>query len=93
MSTTAETFDDFCTKVLQNLGFRGVRVKIHCAPPFGWVIGIGVLGVGSGVGLGVARWFGVVWCWVTCWVGWVGREKVKKSTTHKDKKNEKKNKT
>ena len=31
MSKIAETFDDFRTKVLQNLGFRGVRVRIHCA--------------------------------------------------------------
>ena len=31
MSKIAEAFDDFRTKVLQTLGFRGVRVRIHCA--------------------------------------------------------------
>ena len=31
MSKIAKTFNEFGTKVLQNLGFRGVRVRIHCA--------------------------------------------------------------
>ena len=39
MSAIAGTLDDFWTKVLQNLGFRRVRVGIHCAPP-----SVGVMG-------------------------------------------------
>ena len=31
MSKIAKTFNDYWTKVLRNLGFRGVRVRIHCA--------------------------------------------------------------
>ena len=31
ISKTVETFDDSWTKVIQNLGFRGVRVRILCA--------------------------------------------------------------
>ena len=87
MNTRAETFDDFWTQVLQNLGFGGVSIRIHCAPPsngvMGRMLGCRVLGVGSGVGLGVP-WLGgsvvrccVVGCWVLgrvlCWVGWLGR--------------------
>ena len=30
MSKIAKTFNDYWTKVLQNLGFRRVRVRIHC---------------------------------------------------------------
>ena len=30
MSKIAKTFNDYWTKVLQNLGFRRVRVRIYC---------------------------------------------------------------